>query len=122
MEEQTFYKRGNVLVSSSRFVVDGQTYVMRNVSSVKAGQTPGSKKEANIVGLLALPFFFAGEAGLWVVVLLLLFFLHLRYQVKPLYTVVLMTTAGENQALTSTDKQYVDAVVKALNEAIVSRG
>ena len=40
---------------------------------------------------------------------------------KDEYSVVLNTSAGENQALTSEDKLYIDTVVSALNNAIVSR-
>lgn len=38
------------------------------------------------------------------------------------YSVVLSTSSGENQALTSEDRTQIEQVFSAINEAIVSRG
>jgi hypothetical protein len=41
---------------------------------------------------------------------------------KTEWTVLLNTASGEMQALTSTDRRYIDGVIAALNNAIVHRG
>ena len=37
MEEKIFFEQGSVSVTHSRFIVDGQTYAINNVTSVKTG-------------------------------------------------------------------------------------
>ncbi|MOA67511.1 hypothetical protein D3C78_1947360 [compost metagenome] len=41
---------------------------------------------------------------------------------KDKFAVVLSTASGENQALVSTDKDYISTVITSLNNAIISRG
>ena len=41
---------------------------------------------------------------------------------KTTYNVVLSSASGETDAFTSTDEKYVDNLVSALNDAIISRG
>ncbi|HFG1702114.1 TPA: DUF6232 family protein [Vibrio cholerae] len=44
------------------------------------------------------------------------------YNQKPLYTVILKTSSGENRALHTNEQEYLNQVINALNEAIVHRG
>lgn len=122
MEEKIFFNQGNVSVSNSRFIVDGQTYAMSNVTSVKSGVTPPSRGIAialAIIGLLCL----AGEGVVFMVGLGSLILAVLLWVVsKTSYSVILNTSSGENQALVSEDKSYIEKVISSLNEAIVSRG
>jgi hypothetical protein len=38
------------------------------------------------------------------------------------HTIMLNSASGESQALTSTDKEYIQSIINALNEAIIHRG
>jgi hypothetical protein len=122
MEEKVFFNKGNVSVSNSRFIVDGQTYAISNVTSVKSGEIAGSQSGTVILIIIALCFF---AGGLFMKLLgsaLLIFALYLSTKVKSTYTVILNTSAGENKALSSQDKSHVQSIITALNDAIVSRG
>lgn len=122
MEETIFLNKGNVSVSNSRFIVTGQTYAMSNVTSVKSGlKEPerGGAVALVLIGLLCL----LGGGWVFVVGLVLIGSGVMAWQgAKAQYSVILNTSAGENQALVSEDKSYIEDVIAALNEAIVSRG
>ena len=47
MAEQTFFSSGSVTVTQARFVVDGQTYAMQGVTSVRRELAQPSKKRAD---------------------------------------------------------------------------
>ena len=121
MEEKIFYDAGSISVSNSRFIVDGQTYAMSNVTSVKTGVEEAKKGAGILIGLIGLLVLFGANSILWGIIILILGIL-LFVGAKNRYSVVLSTSSGENQALTSKDKTYIEKVVLALNEAIVSRG
>lgn len=121
MEEKMFLEAGNVSVSNSRFIVNGQTYAMSNVTSVKTGVQEAKKGAGIFIILVGLFVFFGVPSILWGSVIIV--FGVLAYMgAKNKYSVVLSTSSGENQALTSEDKSYIEKVVAALNESIVSRG
>jgi hypothetical protein len=122
MEEKIFFNEDNVTVSNSRFIVSGQTYAMSNVTSVKSGKIEPDHGSSGILGVIGLACLFGSGwvffAGLLLIALAIFIFLNN----KPTYSVILNTASGENQALTSTDKQYISEVINSLNESIVSRG
>jgi hypothetical protein len=122
MEERVFFNKGNVSVSNSRFIVDGQTYAISNVTSVKSGEISGSYSGAMILLIIALCFFAGGAFMKLLGVALLMLAIYVLTKVKSTYTVILNTSAGENKALSSQDKTHVESIVTALNDAIVSRG
>jgi hypothetical protein len=122
MDEKIFFNQGNVSVSNSRFIVDGQTYAMSNVTSVKSGVTPPDRGGAIIIAIIGLAcllgsgwVFAAGLVALAIAVLAWI-------GSKTKYSVILNTSAGENKALVSEEKSYISNVISSLNEAIVSRG
>jgi len=121
MEEKMFLEAGNISVSNSRFIVDGQTYVMSNVTSVKTGVEKANKAASILIGVIGLGVLFGAESILWgsiIVIVGIFAFIG----AKNKYSVVLSTSSGENQALTSADKTHIETVVSALNESIVNRG
>lgn len=119
MEEKMFYETGDISVSNSRFIVDGQTYAMGNVTSVKTGEEKANKATGVILALIG---FFTLFGSIWVGLIILIVGVLAFIGAKDKYSVVLSTSSGENQALTSEDKAYIEKVVFALNESIVSRG
>ena len=122
MEEKIFFNKGNVSVSNSRFIVDGQTYAMSNVTSVKSGKIPAANTAALVICLIGL-MCLLGTAVVKIVGIIFIVVGIIAYRgAKPQFTVVLNTSAGENKALSSEDEAYVDSIIQSLNDAIVSRG
>ncbi|MCG4454468.1 DUF6232 family protein [Pseudomonas sp. MMS21-TM103] len=122
MDEKIFFNQGNVSVSNSRFIVDGQTYAMSNVTSVKSGATPPDRGTAIIIAIIGLACLFGSGwvfvAGIVALAIAILVWIGS----KAKYSVILNTSSGENQALVSEDESYISNVISSLNEAIVSRG
>lgn len=121
MEEKIFFEAENVSVSNSRFIVKGQTYVMSNVTSVKTGVEKAKKSTGIYMILAGLFVLFNVQSVLWGCVLIafgILAFIGAKEQ----YSVILCTSSGETEALTSEDKLYIEKVMAALNHSIVSRG
>lgn len=122
MDEKIFFNQGNVSVSNSRFIVDGQTYAMNNVTSVKSGVTPPDRGAAVVIAIIGMACFF-GSGWVFVAGLVALAMSVLVWiESKTKYSVILNTSSGENQALVSEEESYIANVISALNEAIVSRG
>lgn len=122
MEEKIFFSQGNVSVSNSRFIVNGQTYAMSNVTSVKSGVTPPERGGAVLLVLVGLAcllgsgwVFIGGLVSIAIGIMVWI-------GGKATYSVILNTSSGENQALSSDDEEYINSVISSLNNAIVSRG
>lgn len=119
--EQTFFEYEDVKVTSARFLTGGQTYAMSNVTSVKSFvQKPKRFWPILflIVGVIAA---FAAQSPVPGIILALICVAVLFLQ-KTLYHVMLSTASGETSALKTKQKDYLDKVVGALNQAIVHRG
>jgi len=124
MEEKTFFNEGGITVTNSRFMVPGQTYTMSGVTSIRAEQYTPSRKWPLIVMVLGVAVLFGGvdtDAILACLVLLAIGAVWWRSK-KTTYTVVLSSASGESDAFSSTDEGFIDSIVSALNDAIVSRG
>ena len=119
MEEKTFFQYEGVHVTNARFVVDGQTFAMNNVTSIK----PLERKPNRIGPILliivgALPAINGVYEGLVLSLIGAAWFALL----KTVYHVMLHTAGGETSALKTHQKEYLEKVVAALNNAIVHRG
>lgn len=118
MEEQVYFDNNGVRVTNARFVVDANTYSVRNITSTAAWSQPQKWVLAVvflIVGLIAL----AGSAiaaAVFIGLAVLVFYLG-----RPVHFVRLHTSGGEVKAVKSYDLEYVKQVVNALNDAIVSQ-
>ncbi len=119
MEEKVFFEYEDVKVTNTRFIVDGQTFAMSNITSVKALEKKPSRLGPLILivagvamSFQALPvgLMFAIPGGIW-------WFLQ-----KTTFHIMLHTSGGETSALKTYQREYVTKVVAALNEAIVHRG
>lgn len=119
MNEKTFFEYDGVKVTNARFIVDGQTFAMSNVTSVKPIAVPPNRLWGcvllllGLTGLMSNPFFGVPVTGVAIYVI---------YKQKKTYHIMLRTSGGETKALTTQQKEYLDKVVSALNEAIVHRG
>lgn len=123
MEEKSFFNQGNVSVSNSRFIVDGQTYAMNGVTSVKAGKKDPSRAGPVILGIVGLFSLFNGGVGAVTVGLVMIGLAVFWWtKQKPELSVVLSSSSGEAQALSSKDPVFINGVIAALNNAIIHRG
>ena len=128
MDEKTFFEYEDVKVTNARFITGSQTFAMSNITSVKAFE----KKTKRLLGILALiiglsvaiqsqvlgmpieslliGILIAAAAGLYL------------YMQKTIFHVMLSTSSGESSALKTYQRDYLDKIVSALNNAIVHRG
>ncbi|KAB2902829.1 MAG: hypothetical protein F9K35_03600 [Burkholderiaceae bacterium] len=119
MEEKTFFEYENVKVTNARFLVDGQTFAMSNITSVASAQDDPSRVGPILVMLFGFAMCASNlVAGLIVAAIGALWW----WKQKSTYHVMLKTAGGETKALTSNQEDYVRKVIAALNDAIVHRG
>ena len=119
MDEKVFFDEANVRVTNARFVNDGQTYAMSNVTSVKAFEDEPKRVWAIVLLVLGVMFAITVPYFGVPVALVALFIL---WRQKTSYHVMLATSGGEVSALSSDDRGYVERVVSAINQAIIARG
>lgn len=123
MEEKSFFNQGDVSVTNARFIVNGQTYAMNGVTSVKTGRKNPSRLGPIILGISGLGVIGSESAGSFIfggAMIALAIFWWIRQ--KPEFSVVLSSASGEAQALTSKDVPFINGVIEALNNAIIHRG
>lgn len=118
MDEQIFFENNGVKVTNARFIVDANTYSIRNITSTAAW----SQSQKWIVGVVLILIGLAclKEATAIEVIFLAVAALVL-YLGRPVHYVRLHTSGGEVKAVKSYDLEYVKQVVQALNEAIISQ-
>lgn len=127
MAEKTFFDDGGIKVTQARFIVPGQTYAMSGVTSVATRKITPSKTWPiilTVVGFFVMiGGFSAKSVGAGIVGLLILAggIAWLLLQ-KPTYWVALHSASGEARALGDKNEAHIEAVIKALNDAIVARG
>lgn len=119
MDETTFFEYEGVRVTNTRFIVDGQTFAMNNITSVKPlEQKPNRLLPGLLIAIGVLPALNGAYGGL---VLSLIGGIWWAMQ-KTVYHIMLHTAGGETSALKTFQKEYLQRVVTALNNAIVHRG
>lgn len=119
MEEKIFFEYEDVKVTNSRFISGGQTYVMNNITSVKPFEQNPSRIGGIVVFLIGLA---AMSSNVLVGLLVCAAAAYFLYQQKTVFHILLATSAGETKALVTYQRDYLDKVIAALNNAIVSRG
>jgi len=119
MEERTFFEQGDVKVTNARFISNGQTYAMRNVTSVKPFEQKPPRAMGVIIALIGLGVMASGNFMFGVMALAA--GLAVLFLIKPIYHVLLATSSGETRALKTKDRAYVNQVIQAINDAMVHR-
>ena len=119
MDETTFFEYEDVKVTNSRFISGSQTYAMGNVTSVKAFEKKPNRLAGILVLIIGLAVAISTPAVGLVVAAAAAFYLYWQ---KTIYHVMLATSGGETSALKTYQREYLDKVVSALNQAIVHRG
>jgi Family of unknown function (DUF6232) len=127
VDEKTFFSSDGVTVTNARFLVDGQTFSMSNVTSVKAMEKKPNRLRPigfSILGLIALANAAHSGEALYVFLGLILAVVGIVWYTKQhtIYHVMLHTSGGETSALKTHQRKYLDSVMNALNTAIVYRG
>ena len=131
-EEQVLLEGDDAFVSTTRVVIGGTTYSTSNITSVSKRVTSPSVGCAvlmMIAGVLSLGVLLVpdlpsglmwvwGVLGLAAVVTGYLWFKSL----KPTYHVVLASSSGETDALSSHEQGTIDKLIEAISAAIVARG
>ncbi|TCB36872.1 QacE [Acinetobacter sp. ANC 4910] len=121
--ETEFFNNGNTVVTNARFIVDGQTYAMNGVTSVKQGIKPADKKAGIWLVIIGIILFLATSGSAKFIGLIMIGVgAWLIYQAKPIASVILQSSSGEVQALSSENISFISNVVSALNQAIIHRG
>lgn len=118
--ETVFFQHGNVTVTNTRFIVPGQTYAMSNVTSIKHLEKAPSRALGVIVAIIGVLILFA-HAWVFGLIAIALGGL-LAWTAKGQYDVLLHIASGEVRAFQSPDRDLVQQIVSALNQAIVFRG
>ena len=123
------FSDNSFIVTRNRFITPGQTYSIRNITSVsnRVKRPYISKFIISVVGVFILlcPIAAVFIVPLPLTIILIVFVIFaavgLFMWVKslvPVYTVRLITSAGEFSALKGEDKEVTDQIVAALNKAI----
>ena len=119
MDEKLFFEYEDVKVTNTRFIVEGQTFAMNNITSVKAVEKKPSRIGPLIFILVGITMAF--QAVALGVIFALPGVIWWFFQ-KTTFHIMLHTSGGETSALKTYQREYVDKVVSALNSAIVHRG
>jgi len=122
--EKEFLREGKVVVTNARFIVPSQTYAMSGVTSVKKNRQDPDRKLPIIMIILGLIIILVSQTSGSIITTILLIGLgiFILTKLKPTYIIALNTSGGEMKALSSKDQEYIDKIIKALNESIIHRG
>jgi len=128
MSEEVLYKNsnGNIVVTTSRFIVNNKTYALSGITSVSIWKQSPSYTGAALATIFGFFIAFIGFAANSTITLLigaglLLYGIYLFSALKTKYTVRIHTAGGEIDAVWSYDRELIEQIVDALNEAIIRR-
>ena len=127
--ETTYFQEGNITITNARAVLGEKTYAMSNVTSVSMGTIPPNRSTPIIIGLVG---FALGGCGLasetrsWALIIIGLVAVAVAalifFTAKERYIVKIGSASGEANALSSIRRDYIEKIVKAMNDAIIRRG
>lgn len=121
MDETTYLNDNGVVVTSTRIELDGQTFAVRNIGSVKVTK-PGIPWLAAFLGLLGMSMAISGTDGARIFGLMLLggaaFWVYQQVRMRRL---VLVSGGGETIALKSTNGAHMEKIRAAVAQAISAR-
>ena len=130
MSEDFIYDKGNIKVSTVRFVVGKHTYPIGHITSVKVVTNlppSGWAELAMFAGVIAVivGIYLIKNDGLYIILLGAISF-GLGYFIfkgsKSRYAVSVTTAAGEKYALVNYDRKSILEIVEAVNETLIQRG
>jgi hypothetical protein len=129
--EETIHSDSSVTVTTSRIMIFGTTYALRNITSVRMASTApdiGGAIAFLVIGilgaLLALGLLVSGQILAGSIVLIagggvIAGAIAWLRSLKPSYHVAICSSSQEGNALTSKSRPYVEHIVNCVNDAIV---
>jgi hypothetical protein len=133
-QEKVFYDSKNIKITNTRAIFHNTTYALANIASVKIFTKPPSQAP---VALLVIGGILLGSIGACILsgdsnpggyVLIVLGLvaiglgIYISTKLKPDYLVRISSSSGEVDALKSREKQFIERIVNAINQAIIERG
>lgn len=124
--EIVYYQQGTVTITDKRAVLGEKTYALSNITTVSKATKPPS----GTVGLAIIAFGLAVGfcvmqnsrwGGIFIMAVTALPALYYMFTAKPSYTVRIGSASGEADALESKDEDHIQAIVNAMNKAIIER-
>lgn len=120
MDKKVFFNQNGVTVSKTRFIVRGQLYEIKNISSMSYVEVPPTHR-LSILSFLTGALLVLDEGDLFAVGgCLILVGIILFFAAKPTYVLSVRMPDGEKEALISSDKEHVERVIQAINASIGS--
>ncbi|HWV74032.1 MAG TPA: DUF6232 family protein [Pseudosphingobacterium sp.] len=117
--EIQFYQDGNVTVTQSRYIANSTTYAVRNISSVQLYKIVKSRTIPVI--MLIIGFLMLSGVNVRVTgVILIIVAVILLVNTKDEFAVRISTNAGETNTFVSKNREHVQKIVDALNDAIIN--
>jgi hypothetical protein len=124
-QEQVIFDEGGIVVTKTRFIADGQTFSMANITSISSAEIPaktGGYTALILFGAILCLFVFASWWCLTVGIIMIAAGVTGFSLSNSEYAVVLFSAAQEMKTCVRRDRYFVFRVVEALNRAIVMRG
>ncbi len=128
VEETTYFSDDTgIRVTSSRVIIGNTTYSLANITSVSRTINNPSRVGPFVfivTGVLILVASLSGESfGLSIIGAILAGLGTIAWRgLRPTYHLRIRSASGDSIALTSENKDRIDQVVRAINEAIIQRG
>lgn len=121
MEEKVIFGLSGIKWSRSELTANGKSYRLEDVTSVKHGLI--EPKRWLPVSFILLGSLLLNFENILIIIggFSILLGMIALFTEKTLYTVVIDTVNGEHQAFSSENSNDVDAVIRALNVAIINR-
>ncbi len=124
--EKVFFEYDDVKVTNTRFIYGSNTFAMAGITSLKIRKQPPDYWGLVILAILifvCIVVMFSGQliGGFLGAAILSLIFWGALKTMKTKYFIVLSTSGGEVEALTTQQLEYATRVTAALNEAIIYR-
>jgi membrane-bound ClpP family serine protease len=113
MSDKIFYESGNIEVTDKKFIVDSKTYVLSNLTSIDI-----DKKPSTLTKILGSILIVLGALTFSIVGVILIIIGIIVFRIKTKYSVLLRTAGNENSAYTSTNKDEIIQIIKALNTSV----
>lgn len=131
--EKVFYQGVGLLVTPTRFVIGSELIPMRNITSVRAVETP-AKRFWPLLGVLIFGMITAGglidlrrDADGSAIFLLVVFMsltavcLLRAVAARTTYSVVINTAGNDHRAFTDRDRERVSRIITALHAALCAK-
>jgi hypothetical protein len=122
VKETSLFDDGRVSVSSSRFVANGQTHLISEITSVRLVHIPARRGLALLLFLIGATYLFTGFNDLMLPLIFILMGFIAWIVATPKYIVVLVNATGEVKALRRSDQESIKKITDALNEALALKG